>query len=536
VQGGTSLHLRILDQAGINTFYGNTVRLFNSSGALVAAQIINPQSGIGTNDSTAIVNFYGLSASEAYSVELVRIVNGVSSNVNASTNRSWGNLYAGSATEATLLSAETETAVNNGNFVGTGYNDTFFDSNGNDRFNGGGGWSRVFSSGGAPAWNASLGQDTVDYFQSASAIIANLAAGTVTGHGTDTLVNIEGLRGTALADTVTDGFGDTILEGRGGNDTFNLLNGGHDTLIYKNLTSDATGGNGVDLINGFAIGNTGNVANADVLDLTALLAHYTGTANVYFDITTSRYLLDAASSRLANYLNVVQSGANTLVRVDLTGTSNFTTLITLSGVTTDLATLLVNHQLLVATSNPASIGVISLTASEAPEGLATPFNDSRVTGTMGDDLLDGNGLDNSFEGRGGQDVIHLAPGGHDTLIHALISATNGTGGNGSDIVDNFIIGSPQTTANADRIVISGLLNGYVADSDGAAHIINDVPVMDPGETIGDYFRTIFDGINTTLNIDRDGRDNVFASEPLLVITNVHTNLEELLAYNQLSIL
>ncbi len=41
VSYGTSLHLRITDPNGINVYYGNTVKLYNSAGVLVATQIIN---------------------------------------------------------------------------------------------------------------------------------------------------------------------------------------------------------------------------------------------------------------------------------------------------------------------------------------------------------------------------------------------------------------------------------------------------------------------------------------------------------------
>ncbi|MGK3636510.1 BapA-related adhesin SiiEA, partial [Escherichia coli] len=54
VSYGTSLHLRITDPNGINVYYGNTVKLYNSAGVLVATQIINPQSGMGVNDTSAL--------------------------------------------------------------------------------------------------------------------------------------------------------------------------------------------------------------------------------------------------------------------------------------------------------------------------------------------------------------------------------------------------------------------------------------------------------------------------------------------------
>ncbi|WP_236906160.1 type I secretion C-terminal target domain-containing protein [Enterobacter hormaechei] len=50
-------------------------------------------------------------------------------------------------------------------------------------------------------------------------------------------------------------------------------------------------------------------------------------------------------------IRVVQNGSNTEIQVDLDGTGGQfspTTLVTLNGVQTDLATLLANHQLLIA--------------------------------------------------------------------------------------------------------------------------------------------------------------------------------------------
>ncbi|MBA2814168.1 hypothetical protein [Candidatus Pantoea persica] len=46
---GTSLKIRILDGNGINTFYSNTVELYNSARELVATQLINPQASGSSN-------------------------------------------------------------------------------------------------------------------------------------------------------------------------------------------------------------------------------------------------------------------------------------------------------------------------------------------------------------------------------------------------------------------------------------------------------------------------------------------------------
>ncbi len=52
------MHLHIVDSEGIK-YCGNTVNLYNAAGVLVGSQIINAQSGIGSNDTSALVSFTG---------------------------------------------------------------------------------------------------------------------------------------------------------------------------------------------------------------------------------------------------------------------------------------------------------------------------------------------------------------------------------------------------------------------------------------------------------------------------------------------
>ncbi len=107
-------------------------------------------------------------------------------------------------------------------------NDTFFGSTGNESFLGGG------------------GSNTVDYSASASGIHASLATGVATGQGTDTLVKIQNLTGSALADQLTGDAGANHLLGGAGND---LLNGGagNDTLLGGLGADTLLGGAGNDV-------------------------------------------------------------------------------------------------------------------------------------------------------------------------------------------------------------------------------------------------------------------------------------------------
>ncbi|EHK7278963.1 Ig-like domain-containing protein [Escherichia coli] len=350
VSYGTSLHLRITDPNGINVYYGNTVKLYNSAGVLVATQIINPQSGMGGNDTSALVNFYGLNAGETYNAVLFKSTGTTASNIDQTVNTSWGGLQATDATHAYDLSAEAGTASNNGKFVGTGYNDTFFATAGTDTYDGSGGW--VYSSG-TGTWLANGGMDVVDFRLSTVGVTANLSstAAQATGFNTSTFTNIEGISGSNFNDTLTGSSGDNQLEGRGGNDTLNIGNGGHDTLLYKLLNaSDATGGNGSDVVNGFTVGTWEGTADTDRIDIRELLQGSGYTGNGKASYVNGVATLDAQAGNIGDFVKVTQSGSDTIVQIDRDGTGgNFATanVVTLTGVHTDLATLLANHQLMV---------------------------------------------------------------------------------------------------------------------------------------------------------------------------------------------
>ncbi|MEA4023292.1 Ig-like domain-containing protein [Enterobacter hormaechei] len=357
---GTSLQIRIVDGNGINTFYSNTVKLYNSAGELVATQLINPQSS-GSSNSMGLVSFFGLDPNEVYSVQMLRITDGEADHVgatsciggytNGTVNESWGGLTTGKAHDSYVLTAESGNAANNtsGNsgIVGTGYNDTFFGSAGNDTYNGGGGWNQIVS--GKPVWSETAGMDVVDYSRSTTAINANLWTGTATGNGTDKLLNIEGLLGSSQQDTFTDNSANNLFDGRGGNDAFYLVNGGNDTLMYnvlEGMTNDSTGGNGHDTIHGFKVGNLVKDSDADLLDMSELL-DYKGSISFFED--DGKLELDYSSRGVLDYVKVEVVGSDTVISIDRDGQGGqhgFTQVVTLADVQTDLVTLLQNNQIM----------------------------------------------------------------------------------------------------------------------------------------------------------------------------------------------
>jgi len=364
VEDGTVLHFKILDAQGINAFFGNTVQLYDSKGRLVGTQIINPQSGNQTNDSTGLVDFYGLDPNETYSLVMFNHKNGSPSHIGGlvsiggkniqNVNSAWTGIKAGAANEAIILTAEAEDNIANANkangIVGTGYNDTFIATKGEDAYFGGGGTVTIS---GEKRWSDKGGIDIVDY-KLAGNVALNINLSKIgwqdTGFNLAKFTGIEGIAGASGDDVFTDDGNDNVFNGRGGNDTFNLFHGGRDTLIYELIdANDATGGNGADEVNGFTIGAYETTPNADRIDLSGLLIGYTAPKNGSTRYIDGKPVIDGGDN-ITDYLQVRHKNGNTELWIDRDGKGgdfDAVRLVTLNNVIVELEELLANHQIVV---------------------------------------------------------------------------------------------------------------------------------------------------------------------------------------------
>lgn len=90
------------------------------------------------------------------------------------------------------------------------------------------------------------GINLVDYGASVTTVQVDLALGTATGQGTDTLVSIQDLRGSAFGDALAGDGAANLLMGQGGNDS--LVGGvGNDTLVGGAGADRLAGGPGADV-------------------------------------------------------------------------------------------------------------------------------------------------------------------------------------------------------------------------------------------------------------------------------------------------
>jgi len=353
-----------LDAEGINAFYGNTVQLYDSNGKLVGTQILNPQSGNNTNDSSALIDFYGLDPNENYTLVMLHHHMGKATHIGGrmsvggkeiqNVNAAWTNIKTGEANEAIILTAEAddnEAHANKANgIVGTGYNDTFYATKGTDHYFGGGGTVTVS---GEKIWRADGGTDIVDYkLAKNQAIKVDLSVTDEqdTGFNWAKFAGIEGISGANGNDVFTDNAGDNVFNGRGGNDIYNLIHGGKDTIVYDLVNkSNNTGGNGWDQINGFTIGTYEATPNADRIDLGDLLIGYKVDANGPAHYINGVATIDAGD-RITDYLSTKFDGTNTTLYIDRDGAGgqfHSTALVTLNNVHVGLEELLANHQIIV---------------------------------------------------------------------------------------------------------------------------------------------------------------------------------------------
>ncbi|HEY1711027.1 MAG TPA: calcium-binding protein [Rhizomicrobium sp.] len=217
------------------------------------------------------------------------------------------------------------------NETGTAHADVLFGSSGNDVLNGGDGDDILLGGdgndiliggNGLDDYNGGAGQDKVSYAYSADeGVKVDLAKGVaVFGDGAkESLVSIENVSGSQVADTLKGTDGHNILGGLGGDDTLNGK-GGNDILIGGLGADTLTGGTGSDTFS-YAALNESTVAasgrdtitdftSGDHIALTSLEANV-GEA--------FHFIGDAAFTDVAGQLQYSIQNGNTFVNLDSNG-------------------------------------------------------------------------------------------------------------------------------------------------------------------------------------------------------------------------
>ena len=329
----------------------------------------------------------------------------------------------------------TDTILNFEHLFGSGFADILRGGANNDTFSGGAGADSI--SGGA-------GFDYVDYQNAPAAINANLATGTVRdGHGsTDALVDIEGVIGSAGADTLKGSSGDDLFNARSGNDTIDG-GGGNDFIIYEDATISAAN---INLSTGSATDGEGG---------TDTFTNIEGAVGSIFadTITGSGAALEFFDGRAGN--DTIDGGGG----VDWVGSLK--------------ATAAVNVNLTTGTATDGLGGTDTLTNIENVNG--TEYNDTItgsagvnfLVGAAGTDVISGGAGDDSILGDAGADTIDGGDG--NDLLFGDADADLITGGAGNDT----IVGGNATDVGNDT-VSGGFGNDLIFGSPNNDQLQGDV--------------------------------------------------------------
>jgi Ca2+-binding RTX toxin-like protein len=299
--------------------------------------------------------------------------------------------------------------------------------------------------------NGGAGNDTVTWASGvtgSTGVTASLAiagAQATGGSGTDTLISIEHLIGSANADRLTGNAANNKLEGQGGNDTLDG-GGGADTL---------SGGDGNDFYYVDHVGDVISETSASAAGGTDLvftrLASYTLTAHV----ENARILATGAANLTGNDLNnLLYAGTGDNVLNGGTGNDTVTWVSGVTGSTGVTASLAIaGAQATGGSGTDTLISIEHLIGSANADRLTGNGNANSLSGGAGNDTLDGGSGADTLSGGDGNDFYYVDHAGD------VVSETNASAAGGSDLVFTRLA-SYTLTAHVEngRILATGTAN------------------------------------------------------------------------------
>ena len=345
-----------------------------------------------------------------------------------------------------------------------------------DRLTGDAGENLLMGLAGNDTIDGGDGFDLAGYLFASTPVTVNLATGVVSGGGGfDTLIAIEGVLGSDLADTLTGNGNSNVLVGMEGNDT--ISGGGEvDTASYEYAPSAVT----VNLATGTSSGGDG----ADVL-ISIEYVIGSGFSDTLTGDAGANYLFggggdDTLTGGLGN--DTLEGGVG-FVFADYRGTAG--------PVSVDLAL----NSAISVDGTDLLIGIDGVTGSEFDDRLTGDANLNWFTGRGGNDTIDGAGGPDwanyaqtslAIVANLGTGTVNVAGGTHDTLlsIEAILgssandSIVGSAGGDsiegysGNDTLDgaggvDFVVYRYATSA-----VTVSLANGVASGGDGADTLSN----------------------------------------------------------------
>ncbi len=409
----------------------------------------------------------------------------------------------------------TDTLISVENLIGSAFADSLTGDaganrldggDGNDALYGGLGDDRLAGGDGDDTLNGGADADTADYSAAISAVMVNLSVAgpqNTGGAGSDTLISIENLIGSAFADTLTGDAGANYLQGGGGNDA--LQGGAGDDLLEGGLGNDSfTGGDGFDTVTyagssgAISIEWMGQVTGANGNDQISSDVERIVGSNFNDNLSTQAgggMTLEGGAGKdtLVSYSGnnrlLGGSGDDLLFRGYLPlpssapdyydggpGNDTVSLAYSQSGVTIDLG----------ISGTPQVTGgggTVTLVSVENLIG-SNDYADS-ITGSTVANVLQGGGGNDTLRGMGGNDTL-LGGNGDDTLTGGSGSdmLTGGAGtdtftdtaaGLSGDTITDFSAGEKIVVTDAVASSFTASLNGNVLTYTGGSLTLTSVP-------------------------------------------------------------
>jgi Ca2+-binding RTX toxin-like protein len=435
--------------------------------------------GIGQFDSADYFDFGSDPAGAPTQGVTVNLTTGIATD-------NWGGTDTLVAIENVTGSALADTLVGNANnnyLNGSAGNDTLFGLAGNDFLDGGAGNDSLDGGDNEDGLRGGSGNDTLnggigqsnnaDYFDFGNdaagaptqGITANLTTGIATDNwgGTDTLINIANVTGSALNDSLTGNTGNNRLEGRDGNDS--LFGGGGDDFVIGGLGNDLIdGGAGTgdwteyfdavaavnaSLATGIVTGGGGNDTLTGIENLTGSNFSDTLTGDANNNSLRGNAGNDTLSGGDGNDYITGGAGNDSIIGGNGTGdTADYFFSAAIGAINASLVTGLV-------------------TGGEGNDTLAGIEN---INGTNFNDTITGDAASNRLEGQGGDDTL-LGGAGEDTLIGGVGNDLLDGGANDTNIGFDFVDYQAATSAMTINLALGtasggGLGNDTLVSIDG----------------------------------------------------------------------
>lgn len=345
--------------------------------------------------------------------------------------------------------------------IGTDFDDHLYSTKGNDLIDGG------------------LGYDVVDYSGSSKSVKVNLAAGTATGQGNDTLLNVEDVIGSSRSDKLTGDADDNILDGGKGNDHL-VGNGGDDWLIGGAGNDKIIAAWGDDWIDAGS-GNDNITSGAGDDDI------YAGAGNDKVVGGAGNDWIDGGAGKD----NMIGGAGDDTYYVDAKDKVN-----EVAGGGNDT----------IVTNSSYSLAKLANVENLTLDGGA----DINATGNSADNVLIGNSGDNVLDGRAGDDVL-IGEEGDDLLI-------GGSGDDifvfdnldGVDLVQDFTIGSDQLGLDSTVFTAFSTLTGDPIQVQDGNLVLGDAAV-----DADDFL--IFDTSTGALSYDADANGLVYEAVQIATV-------------------